>query len=176
MENRKLILMSCCAPCSCNAIKKLKNDGYDFVVLFHNPNIFPRAEYDKRLAEQIKFCEKHNVKYAYSAEGQNHDAWLKAIKGIENGPERGPRCEKCFAMRLQYGAEWARKNGYKQITSVFGVSLHKDNAQVLCAAESVMSSDSDVKYIDMDFGYMPEADMYRQRYCGCEFSETYHEA
>jgi len=152
----------------------LQGEGRDFVVLFYNPNIFPRAEYDRRLAEQIKLCERLGVQYAYSAAGHDHGAWLKEIAGLEDAPERGARCEKCFAMRLAHGAKWAWENGYGQIASVFGVSPHKDNAQVLRAAKSAIPpigkhGKAIPEYIDFDFSYAPEPNMYRQKYCGCEF-------
>ena len=90
----KLVLMSCCAPCSAGAIKQLA-DGQipgvdDFIVLFFNPNIFPAAEYDKRLAEQIRYCEQLGAKYAIGE--YDHAAWRDAVRGMEDAPERGPRC------------------------------------------------------------------------------------
>ncbi|MDR1027252.1 MAG: epoxyqueuosine reductase QueH [Rickettsiales bacterium] len=172
MKSSKLLLMSCCAPCSAAAVKRLKKDGADFCVLFYNPNIFPRAEYDRRLDEQIKLCDKLGVRWATSR--YDHAAWLRAVRGHEKDPERGARCEKCFAMRLRYGADWARANGCGRIASVFGVSPHKDAAQVRRAARAALGPDSDIEYIDADFGYAPEPGGYRQKYCGCEFSETYN--
>ena len=159
--------MSCCAPCSAAAIKYLQKEGADFIVLFYNPNIFPHAEYDRRLTEQIRLCEKMGVKFAFS--NYDHDAWLDAVRGHENAPERESRCELCFRMRLAYGAKWAKQNGYNRITSVFGLSPHKDNKQVLRAANDAAKTE----YIDMDFPYTPDPSMYRQKYCGCEFSETF---
>ena len=159
--------MSCCAPCSAAAIKNLCEDGRDFIVLFYNPNIFPRAEYDKRLNEQIALCEKLGVKFAFAH--YDHDEWLNAVKGHEKDQERGARCELCFRMRLTYGVKWAKLNGYDHITSVFGVSRHKDNNQVLRAANDATK----LEYVNIDFPYTPEPDIYRQKYCGCEFSETY---
>jgi predicted adenine nucleotide alpha hydrolase (AANH) superfamily ATPase len=169
MSNGKIVLMSCCAPCSAAAIKELKGQGADFVVLFHNPNIFPRAEHDRRLAEQIKLCEKHGVKYAVG--DYDHGAWLDCVRGLENEPERGRRCAACFRHRLKLGAKWARARGYGAITSVFGASAHKDQAQVDAAAR-----DLGVEYMPRKFPYDPEPDSYRQKYCGCEFSETYKKA
>jgi predicted adenine nucleotide alpha hydrolase (AANH) superfamily ATPase len=167
MENSKIVLLSCCAPCSAAAIKRLKSEGADFVVLFYNPNIFPRAEYDKRLAEQIKLCEKLGAKYAVG--DWNHDRWLSCVRGLETEPERGKRCAECFRMRLAFGADWARKNGYDKIASVFGASKHKDQNQVDEAARDI-----DI-YVPTKFDFAPEPDTYRQKYCGCEFSENYHD-
>ena len=128
----KLVLMSCCAPCSAGAIKQLA-DGQipgvdDFIVLFFNPNIFPAAEYDKRLAEQIRYCEKLGVKYAIGE--YDHAAWRDAVRGMEDAPERGVRCSACFKFRFEYARRWAAEHGYDAVSSVFGVSRHKDQSQV----------------------------------------------
>ena len=108
----KLVLMSCCAPCSAGAIKQLA-DGQipgvdDFIVLFFNPNIFPAAEYDKRLAEQIRYCEKLGVKYAIGE--YDHAAWRDAVRGMEDAPERGVRCSACFKFRFEYARRWAAEH------------------------------------------------------------------
>ncbi len=176
MENKvKLILMSCCAPCSAGAIKQLADkqipDIDDFIVLFFNPNIYPDTEYQKRLAEQIKYCESLGVKYAVG--NYDHDAWLMAVRGLENEPERGARCSKCFAYRFCFAREFAIKNGFNAIASVFGVSRFKDQNQVDAAAESVCG---EIKYIpvkwneDLRIQINRATDFYRQKYCGCEFS------
>lgn len=176
MENKvKLILMSCCAPCSAGAIKQLAEKQIpnidDFIVLFFNPNIYPETEYQKRLAEQIKYCESLGVKYAVGE--YNHDDWLNCVRGLENEPERGLRCSKCFAFRFAYAREFAIKNGYNAIASVFGVSRFKDQNQVDAAAESACG---EIKYIpvkwneDLRIQINRATDFYRQKYCGCEFS------
>ena len=169
-QNDKIVLMSCCAPCSCGAISQLKEQGVDFIVLFYNPNIFPETEYQKRLNEQIKYCKNLDVKYYVG--DYNHNEWLKCVNGLESEPERGKRCMECFKMRFMWGARWAQNNGYKKIMSVFGVSKHKNQNQV------------DVAAIDLGLKYIPfkwdeqkrkkinqESDFYRQNYCGCEFSQ-----
>ena len=128
----KLVLMSCCAPCSAGAIKELADGKIpgvdDFIVLFFNPNIFPAAEYDKRLAEQIRYCEKLGVKYAIGE--YDHAAWRDAVRGMEDAPERGARCSACFKFRFEYARRWAAEHGYDAVSSVFGVSRHKDQSQV----------------------------------------------
>ena len=109
-KNIKLILMSCCAPCSAGAIKQLvdgKIPGIeDFIVMFFNPNIYPWDEYQQRLNEQIKYCEKLGVKYVVG--DYNHDDWKNAVQGFENEPERGARCSKCFAYRFCYACAYAK--------------------------------------------------------------------
>ena len=171
----RLVLTSCCAPCSAGAIKQLADGNIpnvdDFIVLFYNPNIFPDTEYQKRLAEQIKYCESLGVKYAVG--DYDHDAWRECVRGLENEPERGLRCSKCFAFRFAYAREFAIKNGYSAIASVFGVSRFKSQSQVDAAAEQ---SCGEIQYIPVKWDEKlrvqinHESDFYRQNYCGCEFS------
>lgn len=174
-KNIKLVLMSCCAPCSCGAIKQVLDGEIpgieDFIVMFFNPNIFPESEYQKRLNEQIKYCEKLDVKYVVG--DYNHDDWRSAIAGFENEPERGLRCSKCFAYRFCYAREYAKKHGFNAIASVFGVSRHKNQNQVDMAANE---SCGDIKYLPIKWdenlrsAINRESKFYRQNYCGCEFS------
>lgn len=171
----KLILMSCCAPCSCGAIKQLASGEIpcidDFIVMFFNPNIYPETEYQKRLNEQIKYCEKIGVKYVVG--DYDHETWRKHITGLENEPERGARCSKCFAYRFCYARAYAQQHGFNAIASVFGVSRHKDQNQVDYAAEQ---SCGDIKYLPIKWNenlrqqINRESEFYRQNYCGCEFS------
>ena len=171
----KLVLMSCCAPCSAGAIKQLACGEIpcidDFIVLFFNPNIFPESEYTKRMMEQVRYCESLGVKYKICE--YDHDAWRAAVAGLENEPERGARCSLCFAYRFNYAKKFAHENGYDAVASVFGVSRHKDQAQVDRAAESALC---DVKYLPIQWNETlrqqinHESNFYRQNYCGCEFS------
>lgn len=171
----KLVLASCCAPCSAGAIKQLSNADIagvdDFIVLFYNPNIFPNDEYIKRMNEQIKYCEELGVKYAIG--DWDHDAWKQAVRGLENEPERGKRCAVCFAYRFAYARDFALKNGYNAVASVFGVSKHKDQSQVDAAAKSTLG---DIQYIPIRWDENLRqsigrvSNFYRQNYCGCEFS------
>lgn len=167
--------MSCCAPCSAGAIKQLADGEIpaieDFIVMFFNPNIYPWDEYQKRLNEQIKYCEKLGVKYVIG--DYNHDDWRKAVCGLENEPERGARCSKCFAFRFCYACEYAKKHGFNAIASVFGVSRFKSQAQVDAAANE---SCGEIKYLpikwdeNLRISINRESEFYRQNYCGCEFS------
>lgn len=171
----KLVLMSCCAPCSAGAIRQLANGEIcnvdDFIVLFYNPNIFPDTEYQKRLNEQIKYCESLGVKYAVGE--YNHDDWLDCVRGLENEPERGARCSKCFAFRFAFAREFAIKNGYNAIASVFGVSRFKSQSQVDTAG---VAACAEIPYIPVKWDEAlrqqinKNTDFYRQNYCGCEFS------
>ncbi|MBP9999709.1 MAG: epoxyqueuosine reductase QueH [Proteobacteria bacterium] len=175
MNKKRLVLMSCCAPCSCGAIKQLADGAVpgvgDFIVLFYNPNIYPDTEYQKRLDEQIKYCEQLGVKYAVG--DYNHDAWRIAVRGFEDAPERGSRCSKCFAFRFAYARNFAIQNGYDAVGSVFGVSRFKDQNQVDAAGRDACG---EIIYMPINWdeklrvSINRETDFYRQKYCGCEFS------
>ena len=177
MNNEKLrvVLLSCCAPCSAGAIKQLVDGAIDnvddFIVLFFNPNIFPESEYTKRMAEQIKYCESVGAKYAVLE--YDHDAWRAAVRGFEDSPERGARCSLCFEYRFRRAAQFARENGYNAIASVLGVSRHKDQTQVDIAARVACDN---VEYLPIKWDenlrvqINRASDFYRQNYCGCEFS------
>ncbi|MCR4917896.1 MAG: epoxyqueuosine reductase QueH [Alphaproteobacteria bacterium] len=171
----KLVLVSCCAPCSAGAIKQLSDGAVpniqDFIVLFFNPNIFPESEYTKRMNEQIKYCEKLGVKYFIG--NYNHKDWLAAIRGFESEPERGHRCDLCFKFRFEFAKKFARENGYDAVASVLGVSRHKSQPQVDSAA---ICAKGDCEYLPIKWDEKlrqqinRESDFYRQNYCGCEFS------
>ena len=175
MSELRLVLLSCCAPCSSGAIRQLSDGAIpnvsDFIVLFYNPNIFPESEYTKRMHEQIKYCEQLGVKYAVLE--YDHDAWRDAIRGLEQEPERGARCSVCFEYRFRRAEKFARENGYNAIASVLGVSRHKDQTQVDRAAQNKCDN---ITYMPLkwDEGLRiqinRESDFYRQNYCGCEFS------
>ena len=174
MSEVRLVLLSCCAPCSAGAIRQLR-DGIDnvndFIVLFFNPNIFPESEYHKRMTEQIKYCEESGVKYAVLE--YNHDAWRNAVRGFESEPERGARCSLCFEYRFRRAVQFARDNGYNAIASVLWVSRHKSQSQVDNAANNACK---DILYLPIKWDenlrvqINRKSDFYRQNYCGCEFS------
>lgn len=171
----KLVLVSCCAPCSAGAIKQLSDgeipDIEDFIVLFFNPNIYPESEYTRRMNEQIKYCESLGVKYFVGT--YDHDSWRKAMCGLEKEPERGARCSICFAYRFEYAKKFARENGYDTVSSVLGVSRHKNQNQVDNSAESALD---EIRYLPIKWNeelrqqINQETNFYRQNYCGCEFS------
>jgi predicted adenine nucleotide alpha hydrolase (AANH) superfamily ATPase len=175
MSGLRVVLLSCCAPCSAGAIKQLTEKQIDniddFIVLFYNPNIFPESEYTKRMQEQIKYCESLGAKYAVLE--YDHDAWRDAVRGFENEPERGARCSLCFEYRFRRAVQFARENGYNAVASVLGVSRHKNQTQVDTAAENVCKN---IQYTPIKWDenlrvqINRESDFYRQNYCGCEFS------
>ena len=170
----KLLLLSCCAPCSVAVIEKLAREKADFTVLFYNPNIRPEAEYEKRRDENLKVCRLYNVPFIELEYDNNR--WLNLTKGLENEPERGKRCSVCFYMRLKRAMEYAREQGFDAVASVLGVSRYKNLAQVNAAAEQA-SLETGVPYelVEGRKGGMQERrqalikdlHLYAQDYCGC---------
>lgn len=171
--SEKLLLVSCCAPCSIGVIKKLKEEGTDVTVLFYNPNIRPAAEYQRRLAENKKVCAHFGVPFIdlpYEPE-----IWDRMTMGLEQEPERGKRCDVCFLMRLKRAAEFAKANGFTRMSSVLGISRYKDFDQV-CRAGLMAGAEVGVSYETRDWrpyraesaALAREFNLYRQNYCGCK--------
>ena len=157
-------------------IQKLSKNGYDVTVYYYNPNIFPIYEYERRRDELVNYCEK--IGYKYIIGDYNQEDWLKYIKGLENEPEKGLRCNKCFQFRLEKTVKKALELGIKNYTTTLTVSPHKVSREVFRAADSL--AEYDVTFVREDFkkqnGFLKtmqlakENDFYRQTYCGCEFS------
>lgn len=170
-----LLLLSCCAPCSCAVIEKLAQERRAFTVVFYNPNIRPLAEYQKRCEENKRLCDLYQVPFVELE--YDNDNWCSLTKGLENEPERGKRCLICFYMRLKKVMEYAKANGFDGVASVLGVSRYKNLAQVNQAAE-LASHEIGVPYIQIEGrkGGMQERraqlisdlNLYRQTYCGCK--------
>ncbi len=175
---KKVLLHSCCAPCSGEVIEALHSSGIDFTVFFYNPNIHPVEEYEKRKKENKRFADKMNIPFVDA--DYDPDAWLARVKGLENEPERGKRCTECFSLRFERSALYAHENGFPILTSSFGISRWKNMDQVnACGAQAAALYD-DVTYWDYnwrkDGGSVRMIEIakregfYRQKYCGCKFS------
>lgn len=181
-ENRvpKLLLHSCCAPCSSYVLEYLSNYFY-ITVFYYNPNIYPDEEYTKRVEEQKRFIEKLPTKYPLSfVEGDfEQNLFYDRIKGLEQEPEGGRRCEVCFELRLEKTATLAKEMGMDYFTTTLSISPLK-NAQLLNEIGQRLSEKYQVAYLMSDFkkrnGYKRSVElsgaygMYRQDYCGCVFS------
>src|SRR5574344_836866 len=126
--NGRILLLSCCAPCSCATIKTLSEQKVDFAVAFYNPNIRPFAEYQKRCAENKRVCKLYGIDFIELE--YDNERWCTLTKGLENEPERGKRCSICFEMRLKRTMEYAKQNGFSAVASVLGVSRYKNLAQI----------------------------------------------
>lgn len=171
---QKILLLSCCAPCSCAVIEKMAQDKQDITVVFYNPNIRPFDEYEKRLEENKRLCEIYNIPFI-DLEYDN-EYWCELIKGLENEPERGSRCDICFHMRIKRVMEYALANDFDVVASVLGVSRYKDLDQVNRNADKA-SKETGVTYFHIEGrkGGMQERRvlltkelvLYDQSYCGC---------
>ena len=174
---KKVLLHACCAVCSAYPIELLRQDGYEPVLYFFNPNIFPSEEFTRRLEELRKYAEKKKVELI--VEKQSAEDWYNAIAGLENEPERGKRCKRCFEYRLLYTVLKAFKLEYKYFTTTLTVSPHKQS-QVILEVAKELADKYELTFLDYDFkkndGFLKtmkiakEENFYRQNYCGCEFS------
>ena len=179
---QKMLLHSCCGPCSSAVLERLIPD-YEVTVLYYNPNIQPEQEYQKRKAEQLRL-----IKEAYSQVSVldcDYDAqtFIECIKGLEKEKEGGARCKVCFTLRLEKCARMAKENGFDIFATTLSVSPYK-NAELINQIGQELSNKYDIAYLVSDFkkknGYLrslelaKQYNLYRQNYCGCMYS--YYEA
>ena len=174
----RLLLHSCCAPCSSYVITYLY-DYFDITILYYNPNIYPYEEYKKRKDEQIRLISNFKGVKIIDCDYDN-DIYNEVIKGLENEPERGSSCTKCFYLRLNKTGEIAKKNNFEYFGTTLTVSPYK-NAKLLNEIGEDISKKYDIKWLYSDFkkndGYKKSIelskkyDLYRQDYCGCIYSK-----
>ncbi len=173
----KILLHSCCAPCTTFSSFDLVEKEFKPTLFFYNPNIHPKSEYEKRVEEIKKWAEKNNfdlVVGEYEIEN-----WMEMMQGLEDEPEGGERCLKCYEMRLKKAAEYAQKNGVELITTTLTISPHK-KADVINQIGQEVCEKFGIKYWDSNFkkndGYKKSCELseengfYRQDYCGCVYS------
>ncbi|MGI6746520.1 MAG: epoxyqueuosine reductase QueH [Acutalibacteraceae bacterium] len=175
-----LLLHTCCAPCGSYVLKYL-SEYFDIDVLYYNPNIFPSEEYAKRLSELEKLCALGNFsgRVQLIEIGYYPERFDEAAKGLENEPEGGARCEKCFRLRLTEAALEAKKRNADRFSTTLSVSPHKNSA-LLNQIGGELEKEYNIRYLYSDFkkrgGYKKSIELskkyglYRQDYCGCEFS------
>ena len=178
MGQTEVLLHTCCAPCSSAIIECLLNHGIRPVIYYCNPNIYPLEEYLVRKEECTRYAKALGLDII--DDDYDHEAWLEAVKGLENEPERGGRCLKCFKLRLLRTAEYARDNGFKVITTTLASSRWKSLDQINEAGEWACAQVSGVVWWDRNWRkgglqerrlqIIKEYDFYNQLYCGCEFS------
>ena len=176
----RLLLQSCCGPCS-SAVLETLTRYFDVALLWYNPNIYPQSEFNKRFENQIKVIE--DMGYAdrvqVMAAPWKHEEYLARVKGLEGEPEGGERCTACFRLRLNQTAQTAAKYGFEWFCTTLTVSPHKDAARINAIGEEIGRAYG-VKFLPSDFkkrdGYKRSTELsrqygiYRQNYCGCEFS------
>ena len=180
-EKKTLLLHACCAPCSSYVIEYLSN-YFDITILFYNPNINNIIEYNKRLQELERFVKEFKTKNTVKviSLGYNHDEYLQTVFGLEQEKEGGSRCLKCYRLRLEKTFEYAKQYNFDYVTTTLTISPLK-NSQVINKIGSELESIYHINYLYSDFkkkeGYKRsivlshEYNLYRQDYCGCEFSK-----
>lgn len=178
----KLLIHSCCAPCSSYCLEYLSN-YFDITVLYYNPNIFPKDEYMYRIEEQKRLIEamtfENEVKFI--ATDYTPNDFYDSIRGLEEEPEGGDRCTVCFRVRLEYAAKLAKSLGFDYFVTTLSISPMK-NSKLLNAIGLELEEKYGIKYLISDFkkrdGYRrsvelsKEYELYRQDYCGCVYSKN----
>ena len=178
-----ILLHSCCAPCSSTCLERLK-EQFKISVLYYNPNIDDKEEYEKRKAEQVRFLALTDSGALVDCE-HDKQAFTDMAKGLESEPERGKRCYLCYELRLRETAKTAKALGYSWFCTTLSLSPYK-NADWLNEIGVRVGQEYGVNYLVSDFkkrgGYLrsveisEEYGLYRQDFCGCEFSKKQREA
>ncbi len=182
MNKKKILLHSCCAPCSTAVIERLV-DEFDITILYYNPNIYPEEEYLKRKNEELKYLKILKEKQVADISLLDHDyeaeMFYRAVKGLENEREGGARCAVCFRLRLFETAKLAKQNGFDVFGTTLTVSPHK-NAELINFIGKQIENELGIEFLVSNFkkqnGYKrstelaKENNLYRQNYCGCEFA------
>jgi len=175
---KKVLLHSCCAPCSSAIIECLLANDIRPTVFYYNPNIYPQKEYEIRKAEAIRYTQSLGLDFVDA--DYNYAAWRETIKGMEDEPERGGRCLKCFLLRLGETARYASEHGFSYFTTTLASSRWKSLDQITEAGRRAAAQYPSVSYWEQNWRkgglserrnqIIKEYDFYNQQYCGCEFS------
>jgi epoxyqueuosine reductase len=175
---KRVLLHSCCAPCSGEVMEAMLASGIDYTIFFYNPNIHPRREYELRKDENVRFAAKHGIPFVDA--DYEPDNWFDRAKGMEWEPERGARCTMCFDMRFERTALYAHENGFRVMTSSLGISRWKNMAQINDCGHRAARPYEGLRYWDFNWRKGGGADrmiaiakreeFYQQEYCGCAFS------
>ena len=176
MGCNKVLLHACCAPCSSAIVEWLVAHTIEPVIFYFNPNIYPLEEYEIRKSESKRHAESLGIKWIDF--DYDHEAWLQAVCGLENEPERGKRCEACFYYRLAATARKAQELGIPFFATTLASSRWKNLDQINAAGKAAELPG--VQFWDQNWRkdglqerrnqLLKEYDFYNQTYCGCEFS------
>ncbi len=174
----RVLLHCCCAPCSGEVIEAIQAAGLDLTIIFYNPNIHPVEEYARRKQEIIRFAEDKKI-LVIDAD-YDPDTWFARVKGLEDEPEQGRRCEQCFDLRLERTAFYAQENGFSLFTSCLGISRWKNMEQVNACGHRAAARYEGLAYWEYNWRknggssrmieITKRENFYQQNYCGCVFS------
>jgi predicted adenine nucleotide alpha hydrolase (AANH) superfamily ATPase len=174
----RVLLHSCCAPCSGEVIETMQAAGLNITIYFYNPNIHPREEYELRKVENIRFAEKAGIPFIDA--DYDSDNWFDRVKGMEWEPEKGKRCTECFDMRFERTALYAHENGFPLFTSCLGISRWKNMEQINGCGQRAAARYEGLEYWDYNWRKRGGAErmieiskrenFYQQEYCGCIYS------
>ncbi len=178
-HSTRLLLHICCAPCSGGMIETLLEAGYQLTLFYYNPNIHPHQEYEIRKQESQHFAEQRHIPFVDVDYDPEH--WFPKIKGLEQYPERGPRCTACFDMRLQRTASYAHEQKFTIFSSSLGISRWKNFQQVTDSGQRAASRYPNLHYwahnwrkqggVQRMAMVTEREQFYRQHYCGCIYSQ-----
>ncbi len=170
---RKILVHCCCGPCATSSLQRLLDEGYDPVLVYGNSNIWPEEENDVRYRNLLKVAE-HFGGLQVIRQDYDHNGWLEFVKGLENEPEGGARCLKCFEYNLRCAYEEAVRLGIDCFTTTLTVSRFKNSANIFKVGSAFEGFEPiDFKKKDgfaRSCEMAKELGLYRQQYCGCEFS------
>lgn len=172
-EDNRILVHCCCGPCATASVERLLSEGWVPVLYFSNSNIFPDSERDKRYEQLLKLAEAWKLQVIRDG-NEDHEEWRKAVRGFEGEKEGGRRCDLCFAFNLKRAAAKAAELGISRWCTTLTVSRYKNSSRIFAAGEGLEGFEHfDFKKKD---GYTrsirlsQELGLYRQKYCGCEFS------
>ncbi|MCP2604861.1 epoxyqueuosine reductase QueH [Candidatus Aminicenantes bacterium AH-873-B07] len=177
MGKPKILVHICCAPDALYVVQLLQKN-YDVTGYFYNPNIHPEEEYKLRLSEAKKVADFLN--FSLKEEIYDPQRWFKMVKGFENEPEKGRRCDICYAMRLDRTVKKAKDEGFDTFTTIMTISPWK-KAQKINQIGRMLGNKHKINFLEADFkkkdGFKKSVELskkfnlYRQNYCGCTFSK-----
>ncbi|MCH2264220.1 MAG: epoxyqueuosine reductase QueH [SAR86 cluster bacterium] len=176
-QNR-LLLHSCCAPCAGEIMEAVAASDMETTVFFYNPNIHPIEEYEIRKRENKRFCDQ--LGFEFVDVDYDKENWFKRIKGLEDEPERGDRCTKCFDMRFERSALYAHENDFPLFATTLGISRWKDLDQVNDSGLRAAKPYKNLIFWDLNWRkkggssrmieISKREEFYQQEYCGCVYS------
>lgn len=174
-----VLLHACCAPCSSAIVEWMLQHGVRPTIYYFNPNIWPRQEYDIRKEESKRHAGSLGLDWIDG--DYDHEAWLRAVKGLEHEPERGSRCQQCFQLRLVAAAQKAHELGFRFFTTTLASSRWKSIEQITAAGLAAEQAVPGTRFwaqnwrkgglSDRRNELLRQYAFYNQQYCGCEFSQ-----